>query len=192
MKQFVFLYPIPELINFEIENNRLAREGGVDAFRQKYKSNLNKCIDARYRQNGFGINYVVFNQSPVSDIVMLQQSDNVIEVELDFKTHTTKQPNEEFLYPNQDYILNQLNKTKIIRIAGFHMWDCVEKLAKRAYEIGLDTLVDEDLTEFFAWRLNDPDFKIDKYPTYNARKNHGLFGMFMDARKGKPWLWQNY
>jgi hypothetical protein len=50
------------------------------------------------------------------------------------------------------------------------MWDCVEKLAKTAYEKGIDVLVDEDLTEFFSERLKDPNFKIDKYPTYNPRE----------------------
>jgi len=193
MKQFVFLYPIPEIINFEIENHGWSEKGGIDAFRQKYKTTLNRCIDIRYRQNGFGINYSVFDGSPVSDVIELQKSDKIIEVGLDFKTHRTKQLNGEYPYPDQDYILNQLNGTSVIRIAGFHMWDCVEKLAKRAYERGLDTLVDEDLTEFFTGRLRDPDFKIDKYPTYNPRKHQeSMFDMFMEARKERPWLWQNY
>ena len=106
----------------------------MDAFRQKYKTTLNRCIDVRYGQKGFKINYVVFDGSSVSDIIELQKSDKVIEVGLDFKTHTTKRVNGEYPYPDQDYILNQLGKTNVIRIAGFHMWDCVEKLAKRAYE----------------------------------------------------------
>lgn len=73
------------------------------------------------------------------------------------------------------------------------MWDCVEKLAKRAYEKGLDVLVDEDLTEFFSWRLRDPNFRVDKYSTYNPKKDGPVFFKnFMEARKQKPWLWQNY
>lgn len=50
MKEFVFLYPIPEIINYEIENHGWSEDGGVEAFRQKYRSMLNRCIDARYRQ----------------------------------------------------------------------------------------------------------------------------------------------
>lgn len=193
MKQFVFLYPIPEIINFEIENHGWSEKGGVDSFRQKYKKLLNASIDARYRQKDFGINYAVFDGSPISDVIDIQQSDRIIEVGLDFKTHTTKQSNGEYPYPNQDHILNQLNRTKIIRIAGFHMWDCVERLAKKAYERGLDTLVDEDLTDFFSGRLRDPDFKIDKYSTYNPRQKQGsMFDMFIEARKERPWLWQDY
>jgi hypothetical protein len=187
------LYPIPEIINFEIENHGWSEKGGIDAFRQKYKTELNRCINVRYRQKDFGINYAVFDGSPISDVIELQQSDKVIAVGLDFKAHTTKQSNGKYRYPNPDRILNQLNGTKVIRIAGFHMWDCVERLAKRAYERGLDTLVDEDLTEFFTARLKDPDFKIDKYPTYNPRKNQGsMFDRFMEVRRKRPWLWQDY
>jgi len=223
MKQFVFLYPIPEIIDFEIkrgvygfrnenkEKEFLQRleeaksedekesirqevlQASISEFRDFYKTQLNSCVDARYRQKGFGINYAVFNGSLVSDVINLQQSDKIIEVGLDFKTHTTKQPNGEYPYPDEDYILNQLDGTRIIRVAGFHMWDCVERLAKRAYERRLDTLVDEDLTEFFSGRLRDSDFKIDKYPTYNPRKNQGfMFDMFIEARREKPWLWQDY
>ncbi len=191
--QFIFLYPIPEIIDFEIEKHGRREEGGTDAFRQRYASILNECIDARYRQRGFGINYAVFVGSPVSDVIKLQQSDRVIEVGLDLRTHTTKQPNGEYPYPNQDYILDQLNGASVIRIAGFHMLDCVERLARRAYERGLDTLVDEDLTEFFAWRIKDPHFRADRYPTYNPRRDgDSTFKAFTEARKHRPWLWQDY
>ena len=189
MKQFVFLYPIPEIIDFEVENHGWSEKGGIEVFRQKYKIAINSCIDIRYRQKGFGINYAVFFFFSVSDIINLQQSDRIVEVGLYFKTHTTKQPNGEYPYQDQDYILNQFNGVQVLRVAGFHMWDCVERLAKRAYEKGLDTLVDEDLTEFFSGRLKDPDFKIGEYPTYNPRKNQGsMFDMFMEARKEKSWL----
>ena len=191
-KEFMFLYPIPEIINFEIKNHGGSKKGDADAFRKKYSKTLNKCINERYRQKGFGINYAVFDGSPVSDVIKVQESDKIIEVGLDFKTHTTEQPDGEYPYPDQDYILNQLSGVRVIRIGGFHMWDCVEKLAKRAYERGLDTLVDEDLTEFFSWRLDDLDFKTDKYPTYNPKKLGSMFEDFMRARKDKPWLWQNY
>lgn len=223
-KQFIFLYPIPEIINLEIERwagsftredkekeflqklsrakskkeeeliRQEARKELISEFKEFYKSNLNSCIDARYRKNGFGINYAVFNGSVVSDVIELGEGDRIIEVGIDFKTHTTKKANGKYPYPRSDYILNQLNGVKIIRIAGFHLWDCVEKLAKRAYKRRLDTLVDEDLTQFFAGRLKDPDFKIDKYPTYNPRKGSNPFYIkrFMKARRGKPWLWQDY
>jgi len=187
VRTFIFLYPIPEIIDFEVKKGmnlyRCSKE-----FRKTYADKLNECIDKRYRQNGFEINFAVFDGSSVSDVIRLQKKDRVIEVGLDFKTHTTKKA-----YPDNDFILYQLNGCSIIRIAGFHLWDCVGKLAKRAYEKGLEVLVDEDLTELFAGRLKDLDFRVDKFPCYDARKDMGdYFDMFMEARKGKPWLWQNY
>ncbi len=186
-KEFVFLYPIPEIINFEIKNHGWHKKGGEEAFRKEYNKLLNGCINERYRQKGFRINWVIFDDCSISDVINLQPTDQVIKAGIDFKIHTTEE-----VYPDQDYILSQLNG-EIIRIAGFHMWDCVEKLAMRAYEIGLDTLVDEDLTEFFSWRIDDYDFKIDKYPTFNPKKQGPMFfENFIQARKRRPWLWQNY
>lgn len=223
MKQFVFLYPTLEVIDFEIDRGvrcvhdddkeqeflqRLSEAKSKEEeetirqevlqevkseFRSVYVTTLNACIDARYRKRGFEINYAVHDGSPVSDVIDLQESDRIIEVGLDFKTHTTKQSNGKHPYPDENHILNQLNRTSVIRIAGFHMWDCVERLARRAYERGLDTLVDEDLTEFFNGRLFDSDFEIDRYPTYNPRKQQGcILEIFIEARKEKPWLWQDY
>ncbi|MBU4224009.1 hypothetical protein KJ934_02205 [Patescibacteria group bacterium] len=187
-KYFIFLYPIPEIIDFEIKNNGWHEKGGINGFKRKYKKTLNRCIDIRYRQKGYTIVYALFNGHQISDIIEKQPSDKIIEVGIDFHTHTSKR-----LYPDQDHILNQLNGAQVIRIAGFHMWDCVEKLAKRAYKKGLDVLVDEDLTEFFAWRIKAIDFRIDKYSTYNAKKYQGtMLKDFMEARKHRPWLWQNY
>ena len=186
-KEFMFLYPIPEIINFEIKNHGWHEKGGEEAFRKKYKKVLNSCINKRYRQKGFGINWVIFDDCFVSDVIDLRSIDQTIKVGLDFKIHTAEK-----VYLDKDYILSQLNGVRVIRIAGFHMWDCVEKMAKRAHEIGLDTLVDEDLTEFFSWRINDQNFKIDKYPTYNPRRQGSVFEDFMRAREQRPWLWQNY
>jgi hypothetical protein len=187
MKEFAYLYPIPEYTDFICppESPR----------RQQYAEVLNRAIDLRYRQQGFGINYVVFDRHPISDIVKIQPADRIIEVGIDFKTHTTKQPNGEYPYPNPDNILNQLTALRILRVGGFHLWDCVDKLARRAYEKGVNVLVDEDLTEILPLRLTDEDFAVNRYPSYNPRAGElgkGWFELFMQARKNKPWLWQDY
>lgn len=218
------LYPIPEIMNFEIERGMYGfyddsakkekeflkklgeakseseketiRKEAIQELKKEfgeiYKTTFNACIDLRYRKNDFHIYYAVFNGSPVSEVIELQPSDMVIEVGLDFKTHTTKQPNGEYPYPNPDYILEKVGAVDILRVCGFHMGDCVEKLARKAYDEGLDVLVDEDLTEFFPGRLRDPEFRVDKYPNFNPRKDGRYFERFMAARKDKPWLWQKY
>ena len=186
-KEFIFLYPIPQIIDFEIKNHSWSERGSINTFRKRYSDVLNRCIDQRYRQKGFGVNYAIFDDCVVSDVINLRPEDKIIKVGIDFKIHTAEK-----VYPDQDYILSQLNEMMIIRIAGFHMWDCVEKLAKRAYEKGLNVLVDEDLTEFFLQRLKDKNFRTDKYLTYQPKRQGSMFKDFIEARKQRPWLWQNY
>lgn len=190
-KQFIFLYPISEIIDFEIESNawrgKKFKKLEKEQFREKYKDILNKCIDTRYRQKGFKINYAIFNETPISNVIELKKSDKILKVGLDFKTHIAKG-----IYPKQDYILNQLNDDKVIRIAGFHMWDCVERLAKKAYERGLNTLVDEDLTEFFGRKFLEPKFNIKEYEGIKQKYSRESLDMIIEARKNKPWLWQKY
>jgi hypothetical protein len=221
MKQFLFLYPIQDYIDSEIskgtygfhsekevkflsrlkkakseEEKKIIRLEAANIigseFKAFYKRNLNDCIDARYRKKGFGISYLTFNNSPISYIIELQKSDKVIENGVDFKTFTKPKPDGSYPYPNSDHILDQLGEISELRVAGFHMWDCVERVAKRAYQRGLDTLVDEDLTEFFIARLRDSRFDVEKYPTCNPRVSPEFFEVFMNARKGIPWLWQDY
>ncbi len=146
MKQFVFLYPIPEYINSQINNgasyfdcgnkkneflgrlkkarsneDREAIKVLLSEFKEFYKRNLNDCIDARYRKNGFGISYVIFNNGSMSDVIELQRQDRIIENGMDIKTHITKRPDGSYPYPDQDYILNQLGETNKLVIAGFHI-----------------------------------------------------------------------
>ena len=187
MKSFVFLYPIPQIMDFEIKNLILSQKE-KNKFREEYKDALNKCIDLRYRKKGFGINYAIFDDCKISDVVEVNPLDNIFNVGLYFKTHTEKK-----VYPSQDYILKQLGNVNALVVAGFHIWDCVEKLAEVAYKKGIDVLVDEDLTEFFTIRLKDKGFDLRKYPSFNPReKGDSFFESFMEARKNKPWFWQDY
>lgn len=193
MDHFLFLYPIDKIFDFEIQNHGWHEKGGVEAYKSKYATTLNRCIDERYRQKGYVITFALFNDEIISEIIKLEESDRLIYVGLNFATHTTKLPNGEFPYPDNDVILGKLEDVSHLRVAGFHMWDCVERLAKRAYERKINVLVDEELTEFFGWRLKDDDFRTDKYPTYDPRKLGEVnFKWFMEARKNRPWLWQRY
>lgn len=193
MKEFVFLYPIPEYVDISIENSGGIERDGADIFRKKYNDAINEAIDIRYRKNGFGINYVLFDNHPVSDLFELQDSDRFIQAGLDFKTHTTKLPNGEYTYPNPDNILDKLTGLHILRVAGFHLNDCVEKIAQKAYERGLDVLVDEELTEIFPAIISDSNFKTDKYPSLNPRSyGEPMFQVFLEGRKNRPWLWQGF
>lgn len=176
MKSFIFLYPIPDYIDFELWNHERSYEHGKKAFRKRYKELLNKCIDLRYRQKGFGINYAITYRSEVSDVIKLKPKDRIIKVKFD-----------------EDSVLNKLGDVEKLWVAGFHLWDCVEKLAKRAYKRGIDVKVDEDLTELFVYRVVDPKFCPEKFPNFNPHElGEGEFRAFMETRREKPWLWQDY
>ncbi len=222
--QFLFLYPIKEYFDGMIDKDAFAflqiqglgnypdlklridsaksrqeqivvwkeaQKRDYDLFKPEYSKIWNSCIDLRYRKNNFNINYFVFDDCNVSDVVRLCGADKIVKVGLTFAKHTSKK-----VYPNPDSILNKLPKNmKHLRMAGFHMWDCVEKVAKRAHERGIDVLVDEDLTEFLMGRVMTSDFKFDKYPGYNPRKYFkGTRGYeeFMEPRIKRPWLLQDY
>ena len=73
------------------------------------------------------------------------------------------------------------------------MLETAERLAKRAYEIGLDSLIDEDLTQFFPIVFENPNFKFDIYTSINPReimRDNNLFEIFLEYRKNKPYLWK--
>ncbi len=231
-KSFIFLYPIPEYFDDEIKNGSYSFKFGneqrtainnllekiksdriADAiseaysakmeriFRELYTEKLNACIDLRYRQNGFAINYAIFDRHPISDVIRLHPDDRIIEVGMDFKTHGTE-INGKHPYPDDDHILNQLGDVKVLRAAGFHVSDCVGKLAKRAYERGLDTLVDEDLTQFFRHYMQLEGFNLGEYDPRLTLEHEFKLSPDADnseylkdvikAREGKPWLWQDY
>lgn len=106
-KQFLFLYPIEEYLQHEVQRGALhlldaeqekefqnavskakdpeeinalrqhAKREGLQQCQQTYASHLNRCIDERYRQKGFDICYAVFNDTPISDIISVQENDRL-------------------------------------------------------------------------------------------------------------------
>ncbi len=172
---------------------REAREDLANFFKPIYRKALNECIDIRYRQNGFEIVYALLDGEPRSQIITPYPQDRIIDVGMDARTHGTRKPDGTYPYPDQNYILNQLGTLNHLRIGGFHIWDCVEKLAKRAHERGINVLVDEDLTQLFASRVYEKSFDPCRFPGHNPRTDgEEFFKAFMECRRGVPWLWQDY
>jgi hypothetical protein len=226
-KAFVFLYPQAEIIDFEIEKGyrivdpekdrdfherfanakseeeRLAIQNeAIKLARQEhkewYRRMLNGCIDARYRKKGFSILFALLNNTQISNLIERYPDDKIIYVGMDEKTHKTPGPDGKFRYPNSNVILNQLGDISTLWVAGFHMWHCVDRVARRAYKRGMNVLVDEDLTDQRLTSLrSDVDalanFAIDGYPNYNPRRfGEYYFERFMRPRRNKPWYWQDY
>lgn len=70
------------------------------------------------------------------------------------------------------------------------MWDCVDKLAKRAYERGIDVLVHEDLTEFFSYGFEKGTIISERFSrNYIGKFPEGFYKELIAERKIRPWLW---
>jgi hypothetical protein len=175
------------------------------SFPEIFQETINRCIDERYRQQGYQVNFLLFKGRKPSKRIEVKSVDQILFTEITFKTHITPQPNlppglnvvnyplGRIQYPDPNRILDQLGRISELRLSGFHMWDCVEKMARTAHERGIKTLVDEDLTELFPYTITNPSFRTNNYPTFDPRKEEeGFLEMFLECRKGVPWLWQNY
>jgi len=75
-------------------------------------------------------------------------------------------------YPKESTILSFCPQpAEKLVVGGFHLWDCVNKAAKHAYEQGIDVEVDEDLTElFFSPRLEFIKKRIAISPAESREK----------------------
>jgi hypothetical protein len=218
-KVFLYLYPQQDILDLEVEKgsyrireypqkteleskyktartdkqrleikNKILRIRLVES-KKWYKLTLNACIDKRYRQQGYNVFFALLDGTRISDVVDIKQNDKIIYVGMDAKTHRTQRQDGSYLYPDNDRILVQLGNVWKLTVSGFHMWDCVEKVAKAAHDKGIDTLVDEDLTEFLVHNINNPNFVLNKYQMADLSKlNESEKRAFLKAREGKPWL----
>ena len=146
-KKLLFLYPIEEywINNFPFLNEKSIKR-------------LETTIDLRYRQKGYEIFYATFPNREVSRIA-LQPTDHVVYVDTEFIVG--------FKYPDTEKLLTQLGETEQLVICGFHSGDCVRRTAEGAIDMKLDTLVDLELTETFAYQSSKFYFNPEKYNLAN-------------------------
>ena len=95
------------------------------------------------------------------------------------------------MYPTPSSILANVADVSVLRVGGFHQWDCVDKIAKAAFEKKIDILVDEDTTEPFLWSgkrgLSTPLIRTDEYLDVDEW-DEVFIDLARDARKNKPWF----
>jgi hypothetical protein len=105
-----------------------------------------------------------------------------------FKDHTEKE-----VYPDPEHILNFCpTPIEQLVICGFHLWDCVDKVASHAWNKGIKVSVDEDLTETFFWRDDIPNSRdegIKKKREY-FNEDSLLLQIAQEKRQPRPWLAQ--
>lgn len=182
MREFLFLYPIEPYVDGAFSGQSSAEDYSARVQR------LNDTIQARYRQGGFNINWLMFTDGleQLASGVDVQESDRILTCGVSFKTHCAEK-----IYPDEESIINQLPKRiNQLIIAGFHLWDCVDKIAEAGHNSGIPTFVDEDLTELFfmATKGRIPlvrDIrKVDIQPDWRE-----LWVEYMRGRReSKPWL----
>lgn len=193
MKEFLFLYPIQEYLNACIGREAIRKQHGWDLC-QKF----NDIIEARYRQRGFGVNWLMFSnrcgsQNPdlllLAEEIVIKPQDKILSSEVPFVFMTAFNR-----YPNPVNILAQLPKDiEELVLGGFHQWDCVDKLAQVAHEQGIPTIVDEDTTEVF-FREDNSYLSIplirDTFPFNTDGMSTALIAIARENRSSKPWFTQ--
>lgn len=130
--------------------------------------------------------------------INIGKNDIVTACGVTFNDHTAKG-----IYPaNPEIIINACPQPiERLVVGGFHFWDCVETVAKYAYEKGIRVMVDDDLTDFFFWKVKNnkgvpsssciPSSFADSIKMEQKKLRKYGFQRAADirkARENKPWL----
>lgn len=148
-KTFLYLYPIEEyFMNFAKNEEALKK--------------LNDTINIRYKQNGYKVVCAIYPDKKIygvkDDLI-----DKIIFIDISFKEHITENEIGENKYPNEELLLqNFLNSSELV-IGGFHYSDCVKRVGEKALDMGINCLVDLDLTDLFFNLYHTEYFNISSY-----------------------------
>jgi len=199
MKSLLVLYPIQPYAD------ALMFSQDPPEIKIKYAQIYQRLISKRYP--GFKLIWMMFSEPQLPEKpdmsqlwrgISIKKDDIIGACGVNFDEHCKKK-----LYPNPKTIIDTCPRPiEKLLIGGFHFWDCVEKTAKYAHEQGIDVLVDDDLTEFFFWKvrgrkgLPSPS-RIPLSREKSIEKDRDQFvksggrnqlELVRKARKGKSWL----
>jgi hypothetical protein len=189
MKYVLILYPIDSYIDFLIN----PFFGGKEEKLIYYK----KIIKSRYPD--FKVVCVLFSKQNNANDPDFSQLSGLFKAEKDysfgacgisFKNHCKNKT-----YPKPKDIINLCSEPiDELIVGGFHIWDCVNKVARFAYKQGIKVVVDEDLTQFFFLEENSNEIPISREVSAERRKKRlkeGSRCLFEYARKKRektPWV----
>lgn len=164
-KVFLYLYPIEEYTKCFIHPDSCYEEYGIE----KPFPVLNETIDERYRKNGYEIVYALYPDKQLFGIDK-RDTDKIIYTDISFDEssyydeHGKEKENFIPKYPSEDKLIEQLGDIEELIVGGYHFSDCVKRIAENAYQKGINTLVDMDLTDIFYNVYKQKDyFTIDSY-----------------------------
>jgi len=190
-KLFIFAYPHPVFFDNPPSSKWSSCE--IDK--------LNEAIEIRYRDDGFRVGFVVYNNLPIDPRIDYRAEDLVISDGQDVTIHHNKgeirrNSDNELAYTPAAYVAKKIPQNSILRIGGFHLNDCVEKISSAAYGLGHDVIVDEELTELYKILRPKDNFNPTTYPSVNRLRyfldeasDPFLLKYFLKSRTLKPWLY---
>jgi hypothetical protein len=181
VKTLLFLYPHEQYFEHQIGWRPFPE------FPDQYAARLKECIDARYRQHEYRVAWARFPDLPISALAPVENNDIIISASITFKRHTMEQ-RAGYEYPSVGRLFVQLPHISSLRVGGFHLWDCVQRVARHAYAAGIHTIVDEDLTEISATRLFQQGIDIARFTPPEPIPS--FYDQFIESRKDKPWMAQ--
>jgi hypothetical protein len=183
MKNFLFLYPIKEYIEAVCERRSALNPN----YENEWCRDLKECIHLRYKSKGFSVNYALFDDTPLHQA--FNPNDGIIRVGMTFEEHTTPKDGK-YNYPDENRIIKPLLNSSELVVAGFHLGDCVDRVAKAAHNKGINTLVDEELTELFGYLKEFPSFHKERFPSIIPNERWNEIEEIIQYRKNRPWLYQ--
>lgn len=165
-KVFLYLYPIKEYASmFLFHDDNLYDKWNV----KKPLPILNECIQKRYRDNGYQVIFALYPDKEIFGIVP-KEEDRIIYTDILFSENSAIDENgkekKDFTpkYPNEQLLIKQLGDVEELVIGGYHFSDCVKRVGEMALAMGINTIIDLDLTDLFFNLYRQEDyFNIEEY-----------------------------
>lgn len=172
-KVFLYLYPIKEYTSmFLYHDDKLYDEWNV----KRPLPILNECIQKRYRDNGYQVVYVLYPDKDIFGIIP-KEEDRIIYTDILFSENSAVDENgkekKDFIpkYPNEQLLIKQLGDIEELVIGGYHFSDCVKRVGETALNMGINAVIDLDLTDLFFNLYKQEDyFNIKEYSPENFKR----------------------
>ena len=165
-KVFLYLYPIEEFTKmFLLHDDVLYDEWGIE----KPLPILNDTINKRYREKGYQVVYALYPDKKLYGLEK-KNEDMIIYTDILFSEASAYDENgnekKDFIpkYPNERLLLEQIGSIDELVVGGYHVMACVKRVAEEALNLGIDALVDLDMTDLFFNVYKQKDyFDIENY-----------------------------
>lgn len=164
-KIFLYLYPIEEYINFFLYDDDFYHRLNI----KPPLPILNECIEKRYRAKGYQIIFLLYPDKKLYGLEK-KENDRIIYTDIVFTDNSAyddnNNPKKDFIpkYPNLETLFKEIGPIDNLIIGGFHFSDCVKRVGEYALNLGINVLIDLDLTDlFFGLYKIEKYFDIDNY-----------------------------